>query len=143
MSSRSRIRIAWLLAALLAIPSLSSCATAKKKAVRAKDSLEESARSYNEALRWGQFEKAVGFVAPEDRERFLASLQGASQKDVRYTEVRLGDIEIPASGTEDATVTVTRSFFRTNELSERSETLIQRWYRSGDRWFVRFEPPTK
>ena len=137
-----RIRIAWLFAALLVIPSLASCASARKQALRTKDSLEQSARSYNEALRWGQFEKAVGFVAPEDRERWLASVQNVD-KDIRYTEVRIGHIDIPADRTEDATVTITRTFFRTNDLSERSETLMQRWYQKEKRWYVRVEAAGK
>lgn len=131
-------RFVWLLATVVALSS-ASCATAKKKAGVAKTTLEESARSYNEALRWGQFEKAVAFIDPADRPRFLASVQSATEKDIRVTEVRIGLVDIPEASTDDATVTVTRSFFRTNELSERSETSIQRWYRKENRWFVRFE----
>ena len=57
------------------------------------------------------------------------------------TDVRIGAVDFPRGATE-ATVTVSRSFYRTNELQERTETLLQNWQLRGGRWLILAEPPT-
>ena len=120
---------------------VSGCAGKKSPKVheRHKEELTDAARSYNEDLRWGHVEKAIEYVPSQDRKAFLAAHDGV-EGEVRITDVRIGAVDFPRGATE-ATVTVTRSFYRTNELQERTETLLQNWQLRDGRWLIVAEPP--
>lgn len=135
--SRIHSSIALVIAVLL----VSGCSGKKSVKVheRHKEELSDAARSYNEHLRWGHVEKAIEYIAPPDRKAFIAAHDGR-QGEVRITDVRVGVVDFPRGATE-ATVTVTRSFYKTNELQERTETLLQTWQLRDGRWLV-VTPPT-
>ena len=137
-----RIHSSILLVPALLLLLLSGCAGKKSVKVheRHKEELTDAARSYNEDLRWGHVEKAIEYVASHDRKAFLAAHEG-NEGDVRITDVRVGVVDFPRGATE-ATVTVTRSFYRTNELQERTETLLQNWQLRDGRWLIVTEPAT-
>lgn len=127
---------------VLIVALLLVCGCAGKKSVkvheRHREELSDAARSYNEHLRWGHVEKAIEYIPPPDRKAFIASHDGR-EGEVRVTDVRIGAVDFPRGATE-ATVTVTRSFYRTNELQERTETLLQNWQLRDGRWLIVSQP---
>ena len=136
---------ALVLALLVSVPSAPlgvGCSSKRKeeKVTRQNESaLKDAAKAYNEAVRWGRVEKAVEFVAPGEREAFIEA-QERQAKLVRMTDVRIGRIELPP-GSQSATVPITRTFYRTDDLREQTETIMQRWNLQDERWFVSWKDP--
>lgn len=133
------------LALLVLVPAASlpaGCSSKRrqeKATERSESALKEAARAYNDAVRWGRLEKAVEFIAPGEREVFLET-EGRQAKLLRVTDVRIGRIELPP-GSNQATVPVTRTFYRTDDLREQTETSMQSWNLQGERWFVVWKAP--
>lgn len=133
------------LALLVSVPlaSISSGCSAKRRqekaAEQSRSTLEEAARAYNDAVRWGRLEKAVEFIAQGEREAFLVA-EARQAKLLRVTDIRIGRIELPP-GSSEATVPVTRTFYRTDDLREQTETVMQSWNLQGERWFVVWRAP--
>lgn len=113
-----------------------ACGHARKVHQRSASDLTESARLYNDYVRWGNLDRAAQFVDPADRTAFLAAQ--AKKADVRYTEFRIGPVDFPPESTE-ATVRIIRSFYRQSDLTEASESVLQHWVRKGDHWYVKPE----
>ena len=113
-----------------------SCTSAKRAYHRASEELTDAAKAYNEAVRAGDAERAMEFIPAADRPAFVTAIT-AYQKTVRLTEVKVGPIDFPKGSTE-ATVTVTRSFHRIDEMGEKNETVNQTWFRKDLSCYFRF-----
>lgn len=124
--------------ALTSLAMLAGCATAKKAYHRASEDLKDAVRAYNEALRIGDVDAATAFIPAPDRPAFLETA-ARLLKEVRFTDVKVGQIEFP-QGSSEATVTVTRSYYRLDELTEKQESLNQVWLWSAKevRWRFRY-----
>ena len=112
----------------------SGCASAKKAYHRASKDLLDAATRYNEALRSGDVDTAATFIPTADRPAFFEAVTNVT-RERRFTEVKVGPVDFP-QGANEATVTVRRSFYRLDELTERHETFNQtwRWKKKELRW---------
>lgn len=113
-----------------------SCASAKKAYHRASEELSDAAKAYNESVRAGDAERAMEFIPAADRPAFVTAITKQS-KEVRFTEMKVGPLDFP-KGSNEATVTVTRSFHRLDAMVEQTETINQTWFRKELRWYLRF-----
>ena len=130
----------WLTVSLaLAAIAPAGCAHARKVYELATNEITESAQRYNDALRWGNVDQAAAYVEPMRRSQYVQNAQSAS-KDVRITDVKLGPVDFPPNS-ERATVTVTRSFYRVDQLTEKSETIVEQWYRKNGHWYIDLDAP--
>lgn len=118
-------RAATRITAIVSLATLAGCATAKKAYHRATEDLKDAVRAYNEALRIGDVDAASAFIPAPDRPAFLEAA-GKLLKEIRFTDVKVGQIEFP-QGASEATVTVTRSYYRLDQLTEKQESLNQVW----------------
>lgn len=116
----------------------SACAGAKKAYHRTFDDLGKAARLYNDYVRWGYTDKASEFVPAEERAAFV-DWRTKLEKSVRITEVHVGAIDFPKDSKE-ATVLVTWTFYRDNQLTEQTKAETEHWFLKDFRWFVRYEP---
>ncbi len=137
-SMRRPIRRTLVLAAVTLSVLAAACASAQRVHRRESEELSDAAARFNDLVRSGFVERAVEFVPAADRVRFL-SAQAERERERRFTAVRVGAIDYPADAHE-ANVVVTWSYYRNDELVERSETVTQRWERKDGRWYVRIEP---
>lgn len=100
-----------------------------------KYSLENIQRRYTEAIRWGQFEQAAVFVAPDVQEEFHALAEALDQ--IRITDYEIGRIALDEEK-KTATVHVTYHGYRDGAFVEKPLKEIQDWVReSGNDWRVR------
>lgn len=104
---------------------VAGCASAKKAYHRASADLTEAVGAYNIGLRTGEVERAIPYIAAPDRPAFLDTFAKIS-KERRITDARVAATEFP-QGASEATVTVVRSYYMLNELTEKQETINQTW----------------
>lgn len=104
---------------------VAGCATAKKAYHRASSDLVEAVGEYNIGLRTGEIERSVPYIPTADRPAFFDAWSKMS-KERRITDARVAATEFPEGGSE-ATVTVARSYYMLNELTEKQETINQTW----------------
>ncbi len=130
--------VAVLLAALVAVGT--ACVFDPTDPLGRYDSLKRSHRRYTQLVRWGQIEKAIQFVEPEQRDEFLAVAEAFG--DVRVTDYEVRDFELD-EGSRSATIRVTYSAYLPWSPVEKQFHEIQRWNRkSGSVWRVRPELAT-
>jgi hypothetical protein len=97
------------------------------------DALETAQRRYTQLMRWGEIERASGFVAPDQREEFLGYVPLFAK--LRLSEYESGEI-VWGKGT--ATVSVTYRGFALDFGVEKTVTEQQEWTREGyQSWVVR------
>jgi len=122
--------------ALLGVLSLSA-ACHHQASLHAKQTatLTDSAKLFNDDLHWGYLDKAATFVEPDIRAAFLDSLTNQTQ-DIRYTDLQVAAVSFP-KGQSEATVTVTRNFYRADNLKLQTETVQQHWYWKDGQWWVK------
>ena len=99
-------------------------------------SLEEAQNRYTVLVRWSDFERAAGFVDPEQRKEFLRNFP--SFREVRFTDFESETADIGEDGT--ATVEVTYFAYTPTSPLEVTITETQYWYRDsklGNDWRVR------
>ena len=113
-----------------------------------KELVQDSARLYWDAVRWGDRSKAASFLEdPDQRLLFEAWLD--DQKDaVRYMEVLVLQVQLhPEEEPPDtdrvrvATAHIrVKSYALPGQVLE-SQTLKQEWYKSSDGWWIDWEAP--
>lgn len=114
-----------LLTTLVILLPLAGCAKAKKAYHRASADLTDAVAEYNTGLRTGDIDRSVPYIATADRPAFFDSWAKIS-KERRFTDARVAATEFP-EGANEATVTVARSYYMLNELTEKQETVNQTW----------------
>lgn len=93
-----------------------------------RDALEDAQKRYTNMIRWGDAAKAVQFVEPTMREKFLANADAL--RNLEISDYDLGDIEY---GDDDMTahVDVTYRGYSLSHLVEREIHVTQEWKREG------------
>ena len=101
------------------------------------DALELAQKQYTEAIRWGDLDRARGFVEPELREAFERLTP--TLEEIRITDFEIGQIEGDES---EASVTVTyrgyaRAYqiekpFREHQQWSRVDGLVSQWHVQSD-----------
>ena len=131
-----RARAGWVAAVAIG---LAACVSPSDPLERG-EALKESQRSYTEALRWGDLDKAAHYVDPEMRGNFLA-LADAFDK-VRITDYDIGDVDLNQDTLAEAEVDVTYRGYALPAYVEKRVRDHQVWYRdkdSGSEWRIRPE----
>jgi hypothetical protein len=127
-----RVRLLLLCALLFAGPS--GCITWFTDPMGYHAAFDDTQRQYTNYLRWGQLEKASGFVDPALREAFLK--QAPAFEGLRITDFERGEVDYLG---DHATVTVTYAGYALDTFVERKIREDQQWYRESgsSRWRVR------
>lgn len=128
-----------LLFGISALTATAGCASAKKAYHRASEDLSEAVIAYHDGLRTGELERSIKFIATADRPAFFDACAKLA-KERRITDARVGATDYP-QGASEAVVTVTRSYYLTNELIEKQETVNQTWLWKAKelRWQLKWE----
>jgi len=101
------------------------------------EALEEAQKRYTEAIRWGDLERASHYVAPDEREEFLA-LEDAFQT-IRFTDFEIGELSITDDDRERAEVEVTYHGYVLPQYLEKRVRDHQVWVREpgmGNFWTI-------
>ncbi|MBX3160915.1 MAG: hypothetical protein KF773_33450 [Deltaproteobacteria bacterium] len=109
------------------------CAGCGAAATSARESLDESIRSYNEGVRWGRYAMAAARLPMQARSHFVEEM------DKRAEEVRITDYEIvtvDAKGPREARVHVKMSWYRDDEQILHQTHAVQTWERTGKTWLM-------
>lgn len=97
------------------------------------DQFETGHLEYTQMVRWGNFDKAAGWIAQESAEKFLAD--AAVAEKLRFTDYNILNKNL---NSEDwtATVTVRYEMHLVDELINRTVTEKQNWKfnQTADRW---------
>ena len=127
-----RTRIA-ALAALFALGPLFTTACATLFPNSAEEQLHDSQLHYTQCVRWSNFEKAQGFVAPEARNDFLA--QSNELAGMRVTDFRLRSVDL-GPDKRSATAHVTYIAYRPASPVAVAYDEEQRWELRDGTWKV-------
>jgi hypothetical protein len=127
-----RTRIA-ALAALIALAPLfaTACAVLLPNSPEAK--LHDSQLNYTQCVRWANFEKAQGFVAPEARREFQA--RASELGGLRFTDYRLLSVDL-GPDKKSATAHVTYIAYRPASPVAVAFDEEQRWELKDGIWVV-------
>ncbi len=101
------------------------------------EALEEAQKRYTEAIRWGDLEKAARYVAPEERDDFLALADAF--ESIRFTDYEIGDLDVEVEELARAEVVVSYHGYVLPHYLERRVHDRQIWVRDGglgNRWHV-------
>ena len=96
--------------------------------------LEDAQRSYTRMVRWGDFEEASQWVAPQERDRFFDDSE--SFRNLRITDYQIGALELDDDG-QSATVRVSYRGYDLATLLEREMREVQDWVFEDGHWRVR------
>jgi len=103
----------------------------------ARKRLDDAAFRYNNALRFGNLDMAVGFVEPEQRASFLEMFADTGSSPIRFTEVDVGAISLGPES-DRASVELSVRYYRLPSLREVQFSQRQRWRYDpkAAQWFV-------
>jgi hypothetical protein len=121
------------LALLLALGSLLACRHIDPWTHEYK--LENAQLAYTQSMRWGRFDQASQWIAPDDRARFFRDAEEQLQ-DVRISEYDIGELEM-GDGGKSATVRVSYRVYDMRTLIEREVRETQEWSYDEGAWRVR------
>lgn len=135
-----RFRVPFTLALLLLLATSLGCAFGEVRwddPLQREISLEDAQHRYTVLVRFGDFEKAVKFVEPAERDTYLAGLPNLRQ--LRFTEYESDRVTVDA---EKSTSTIEVTYFAYTSASPIEMQVIetQEWYRHpglGNHWYVR------
>jgi hypothetical protein len=100
-----------------------------------RDALEDAQKRYTNCIRWRDAGKAVKYVVPELREKFLA--HAAELDNLEISDYEVGEIDYDDED-NTARVDVTYRGYSLAHLVERKIHVTQEWERSGNNdWRVR------
>lgn len=111
--------------------------------------VQDSARLYWEAVRWGDGSKAASFLE-EPGMRLVYEAWLEDQKDAtRYEDVQVLQVQIQPEESESDSPTLRKatayirikSYTLPEQILE-SETVQQEWYKSSSGWWITWDPPT-
>jgi len=120
-------------AALLVLAPLFTSACAALFPNSLEERLHDSQLHYTQCMRWSNFEKAQGFVAPEARADFQA--QANEMGGLRVTDYRLRSVDLDP-GKRSATAHVTYIAYRPSSPVAVAFDEEQRWELKGGAWKV-------
>ena len=90
------------------------------------DSFDESYVKFNRSLRWGAWQKAIPYVVPDQRERFMEVM--GQLGDITFTDWDVLVLDM-SPGLSDAHVEVRIEGYRPATLMHRQAVLVQDWQR--------------
>jgi len=126
----------WLMLALSALV-LSACASNRYLALQGQ-SLEDRVNKYNDLYRWREYDSASNYLLPSVRQDFLAAIEPYRQ-DLNIEDYVIKDIHLDAEG-RNATVVVSRSFFKMPSVLLQEEEVTQHWVRAVGEWYLSGPP---
>ena len=132
MKTYPTLGILFLLAALLA----PACSAMKLRSRQ--NDLDDRVTKYHDLFRWRDYEGASQLVQPSVRRDFMAAAE-ALRQDLNVTDYKVNRITLAESGRE-ATVIVTRSFFKMPSVTVQQQELRQRWLLVQGDWYLAGPP---
>jgi len=100
--------------------------------------LDECVTKYHDSFRWRDYEGASELVQPSLRRDFLAATE-VGARDLNVTDYKIDRIN-PAESGREATVVVTRSFFKMPSVTLQQQELRQRWILLQGHWYLAGPP---
>lgn len=134
--ARSLAGLLWLSAAL--VPVLTACSAEYgqvRKAARQEEFLQECAKSYWHALRWGYYEQALPFVVAGKTQQALSEYLENRKKEVSILDYQIYRVELDPD-TIHARVFVSYQLLGTSSATVREKKATQHWYYSAARWYL-------
>ena len=132
MKTLSHFGLALLLAAIL-LPACKGASLSSRQT-----SLNETVVNYNDMFRWRDYESASEYAIPSIREDFMAAAE-SWKRDLNVTDYEINKITLEQSGKE-ATVVVTRSFYKTPSVTVQRQEIRQRWIQLQGNWYLAGPP---
>jgi len=123
---------------LLLVAALLSPACGGMKLRSQSKNLDERVTKYHDSFRWRDYEGASELVQPSMRRDFRAAAE-AVQHDLNVTDYQINRISLAESGRE-ATVVVTRGFFKMPSVTVQQQELRQRWIQIQGDWYLAGPP---
>ena len=146
--SSARVAALVTLAALLALPLLSSgCTEAwkermaheaeQRKRTMAEKILKDRALEYWELVRWQAWSQAATYLEKEDDQlRFLRDTTGAATSHTPIDDVEIRYVFIGTENPDDAEIRVSWTEVIATEARVGERQVTQRWYKHNGRWWV-------
>ena len=100
---------------------------------KAGETLAESMRTYNQAIRWQRFEAAAARLPPAQRIAFVDGWDERA-KDVKITDFEV--VQVTGKGTKKARVQIKWSWYRDSEGMMRETQAVESWVRTGKVWWM-------
>ncbi len=133
MISKSRLSCA----ALIVVAGAAGCASSSQKVGdEDMETLRRSVKSYNEAYRWKNFERAASFLPADVRMSFI----GAYEEDAKSLNVesyQILQVQVLDERAVDVDVRVTYTLLPSFVVQNRR--LKQHWHKVGGRWLLETE----
>ena len=114
---------------LLGVCVLAACGSAGRQ----EETLTESVRAYNEAIRWQRFAAAASVLPAPERAKFV------DEMDQRGNDLKITDYEVVKvenQGARAAQVQVKLSWYRESEGTLRETHAMQTWEQRGKAWLM-------
>jgi len=112
---------------VLAIAVLAACAPPQT----ASDTLNDTIRGYNEAMRWERFETAAQALPPKERIKTIDEWDERA-KDLKFTEYDV--VKVEPRGEREARAQVKISWYLSSEGTVHQTHEIQTWEKHGKNW---------
>lgn len=124
---------------LFALPfalALAGCATSSEDRPPRPPDVDETAKAYNNDVRWGRYYEASAQLAPEQRGSFLKLLDDQA-RPYRFTSVDLLQAT-PSDDGAQVEMLVSLEYYRLPSVQEQKVRQRQLWKfdRTANRWFV-------
>lgn len=113
---------------LVALFGISGCLSMITDPLDRRGQFEDTQEKFTQYVRWGEFEKASYFVAPEMREQFMSCAPEFT--DLRFSDYEITGIEME-EGLQSASVQVRYTGYRLSMPVERTVSLTEEWTRDG------------
>jgi hypothetical protein len=115
--------------ALVALLGASGCLSAITDPLNRRGEFEDTQTKFTQYVRWGNFQEASKFVAPELRDEFMAFAPEFST--VRFSDYEITNVDIQ-EGIKSASVQVRYTGYRLDMPVEKSVDLTQEWTRDEE-----------
>jgi hypothetical protein len=124
--------------ALVALLGVSGCLSAITDPLDRRGEFEETQTKFTQYVRWGKFQEASEFLAPELRDEFMALAPEFST--VRFSDYEITDVDIQ-DGIKSASVQVRYTGYRLDMPVEKSVALTEEWTRDEETgvWTVKLD----
>jgi hypothetical protein len=108
---------------------LAACATPAGQS----DTLNETIRSYNDAIRWERFDNAAAALPPALRAQTVDDWDERAH-DLKITEYDI--VKVDSKGSREARAQIKMSWYKNSEGTLRETQLIQTWEKHGKGWLM-------
>lgn len=106
-----------------------------RKSARQEEFVQDCAKSYWHALRWGYLEQALPFVVAGKSQQELSDYLIARQKEVSLLDYQIYRVELDPD-TVHARVFVSYQLLGTHSATVQEKKAVQHWYYSAARWYL-------